>query len=180
MLHAEECWQPEAATMATHVEESRAELKARLARHIEPPHTRASLRRPETREFSHEAYLAAVARCKEYIAAGDVMQVQIGQRICKQFADAPLSLYRALRTLNPSPYMYFYDFGEALRANTAAVTGLAHQIEARGATEARAVTSGLLRLGAVGLLALVTLAALLVGARFAFGLGALSISTGGP
>jgi hypothetical protein len=72
------------------------------------------------------------------------------------------------------------DFGEALRANTAAVTGLAHQIEARGATEARAVTSGLLRLGAVGLLALVTLAALLVGARFAFGLGALSISTGGP
>jgi anthranilate synthase component 1 len=89
------------------------ELRTRLHRHVEPPHTRASLRRPETREFSHEAYLAAVARCKEYIAAGDVMQVQIGQRICKQFADAPLSLYRALRTLNPSPYMYFYDFGEA-------------------------------------------------------------------
>ncbi|MFN7756509.1 MAG: anthranilate synthase component I [Betaproteobacteria bacterium] len=89
------------------------ELRARLGRHVEPPHTRASLRRPETREFSHEAYLAAVARCKEYITAGDVMQVQIGQRIRKQFADAPLSLYRALRTLNPSPYMYYYDFGDA-------------------------------------------------------------------
>jgi len=88
------------------------ELKDSLKRHIEPPHTRASLRRPETREFPKEAYLAAVARCKEYIAAGDVMQVQIGQRITKQFADAPLSLYRALRTLNPSPYMYYYDFGD--------------------------------------------------------------------
>ncbi|MCA3220064.1 MAG: anthranilate synthase component I [Burkholderiales bacterium] len=89
------------------------ELRARLHKHVEPPHTRASLRRPETREFTHEAYLAAVARCKDYIAAGDVMQVQIGQRIQKQFADAPLSLYRALRTLNPSPYMYYYDFGDA-------------------------------------------------------------------
>jgi anthranilate synthase component 1 len=89
------------------------ELKARLHRHIEPPHTRASVRRPETREFSRENYLAAVAKSKEYIAAGDVMQVQIGQRITKQFADAPLSLYRALRTLNPSPYMYFYDLGDA-------------------------------------------------------------------
>jgi anthranilate synthase component 1 len=38
--------------------------------------------------------------------------VQIGQRIRKQFADSPLSLYRALRTLNPSPYMYYYDFGD--------------------------------------------------------------------
>src|SRR5882762_6362076 len=88
------------------------ELKSRLARHIEPPHTRASVRRPETREFAKSDYLAAVARCKELIAAGDVMQVQIGQRISKQFADAPLSLYRALRTLNPSPYMYYYDLGD--------------------------------------------------------------------
>ncbi len=88
------------------------ELKARLHRHIEPPHTRASVRREEYREFAKADYLKAVARAKEYIAAGDVMQVQIGQRITKPFADAPLSLYRALRTLNPSPYMYFYDFGD--------------------------------------------------------------------
>jgi len=69
------------------------------------------VRREEYRGFPKEAYLAAVARAKEYIAAGDVMQVQIGQRIHKQYADSPLSLYRALRTLNPSPYMYFYNFG---------------------------------------------------------------------
>jgi len=88
------------------------ELRGRLARHIEPPHTRASVRRPEIREFAKADYLKMVDRCKEYIAAGDAMQVVLGQRISKQYADAPLSLYRALRTLNPSPYMYFYDFGD--------------------------------------------------------------------
>ncbi len=88
------------------------ELKARLARPIEPPHARASVRREEYREFAKDDYLKAVARAKEYIAAGDVMQVQIGQRIHKPYADSPLSLYRALRTLNPSPYMYFYNFGD--------------------------------------------------------------------
>jgi anthranilate synthase component 1 len=88
------------------------ELKARLARPIEPPHARASVRREEYRGFAKADYLKAVAVAKDYIAAGDVMQVQIGQRIEKPYADAPLSLYRALRTLNPSPYMYYYDFGE--------------------------------------------------------------------
>jgi anthranilate synthase component 1 len=88
------------------------DLKGRLLRHVEPPHTRASVRRPEQRDFAKADYLAAVARAKEYIVAGDVFQVQVGQRIRKQFADSPLSLYRALRTLNPSPYMYYYDFGD--------------------------------------------------------------------
>ena len=44
--------------------------------------------------------------------AGDLMQVQIGQRIKKPYVDSPLTLYRALRSLNPSPYMYFYNFGD--------------------------------------------------------------------
>jgi anthranilate synthase component 1 len=64
------------------------------------------------REFDKAAYLAAVAVAKEYIAAGDMMQVQIGQRLKKRFTESPLSLYRALRSLNPSPYMYFYDMGD--------------------------------------------------------------------
>src|SRR4029453_8993366 len=59
------------------------ELKMRLARPIEPPHARASVRREEYREFPKADYLKAVARAKEYIAAGDVMQVQVGQRIAK-------------------------------------------------------------------------------------------------
>ena len=64
------------------------------------------------REFGKHAYLAAVMRAKEYIAAGDMMQVQIGQRLNKRYTESPLSLYRALRSLNPSPYMFFYDFGD--------------------------------------------------------------------
>ena len=63
------------------------------------------------REFAKADYLAAVERSKEYIAAGDMMQVQIGQRLRKRYTESPLSLYRALRSLNPSPYMYFYDMG---------------------------------------------------------------------
>jgi anthranilate synthase component I len=64
------------------------------------------------REFDKADYLAAVLRAKELIAAGDFMQVQVGQRLKKSYLGSPLSLYRALRSLNPSPYMYYYDFGE--------------------------------------------------------------------
>ena len=56
--------------------------------------------------------MRAVERAKEYIAAGDCMQVVIGQRLCKRYTESPLQLYRALRSFNPCPYMYFYDMGE--------------------------------------------------------------------
>jgi anthranilate synthase component I len=64
------------------------------------------------REFAKADYIAAVLKAKDYIAAGDMMQVQVGQRLRKRYTESPLSLYRALRSLNPSPYMYFYDMGE--------------------------------------------------------------------
>ena len=51
-------------------------------------------------------------KAKDLIAAGDFMQVQVGQRIHKRYTESPLSLYRALRSLNPSPYMYYYHFGD--------------------------------------------------------------------
>ena len=51
-------------------------------------------------------------RAKDYIAAGDIMQVVLSQRMQLPFAASPLSLYRALRSLNPSPYMFYYDFGD--------------------------------------------------------------------
>jgi anthranilate synthase component 1 len=53
-----------------------------------------------------------VRRCKEYILAGDCMQVQISQRTTRDFGAPPLELYRALRGVNPSPYMYYFDFGD--------------------------------------------------------------------
>src|SRR5690625_7851830 len=62
------------------------------------------------RDLSKEDYLVAASKAKSYIEAGDIMQVQIGQVIRKPFRDSPLSLYRALRSLNPSPYMYYWNF----------------------------------------------------------------------
>jgi anthranilate synthase component 1 len=62
--------------------------------------------------FSQEGYEAAVRRIKEYIVAGDCMQVVPSQRMSIPFQAAPLDLYRALRSLNPSPYMYFLNLGD--------------------------------------------------------------------
>src|SRR4029079_7038665 len=89
-----------------------AELTDKLNTGVTAPAVRRGPASPVEREFGREAYLAAVHRAKEYVAAGDMMQVQIGQRLKKRITGAPLSLYRALRSLNPSPYMFFYDFGE--------------------------------------------------------------------
>src|SRR5208282_1605933 len=56
-------------------------------------------------------FLESVRRAKEYIAAGDIFQVVLSQRWDFEPGVAPLDLYRALRTVNPSPYMYFLRFG---------------------------------------------------------------------
>jgi len=62
--------------------------------------------------FSREGFEQAVARIKDYILAGDVMQTVLSQRLSIPYQAAPLDLYRALRTLNPSPYMYYMDMGD--------------------------------------------------------------------
>jgi anthranilate synthase component 1 len=101
--------QPEAYSKAR---QRLKDLRAMLRRPVDAPVTSASVRTDTIRDFSKDNYLKAVAKAKEYIMAGDLMQVQIGQRIKKPYVDSPLSLYRALRSLNPSPYMYFYNFGD--------------------------------------------------------------------
>jgi len=62
--------------------------------------------------FTREGFEAAVAQAKRYIVDGDVMQVVLSQRMSVPYDAEPLDLYRALRSLNPSPYMYFLDLGE--------------------------------------------------------------------
>lgn len=88
------------------------DLRTMLRRAVDAPVTSSSVRTEAIRDFEKADYLAAVLKAKELIMAGDLMQVQIGQRIRKPYVDSPLSLYRALRSLNPSPYMYFYNFGD--------------------------------------------------------------------
>lgn len=62
--------------------------------------------------LSREAFEAAVECVKEYVLAGDVMQAVPSQRMSVTFGAPPLNLYRALRNLNPSPYMYFLDLDD--------------------------------------------------------------------
>jgi anthranilate synthase component I len=88
------------------------ELKEQLKYSVSAPVVKATQGFPVEREFAKTDYLKAVDRAKELIAAGDFMQVQVGQRIKKRYTESPLSLYRALRSLNPSPYMYYYHFGD--------------------------------------------------------------------
>ena len=61
---------------------------------------------------SEEDYLDAVLQAKEYIAAGDTFQAQIGRRLEKTLTADPFDVYRALRSINPSPYMFYLDFGD--------------------------------------------------------------------
>ena len=90
-----------------------SELKAKLGRAVSAPAVKPSSVHPAVRDFQKPDYIAAVERAKELIAGGDFMQVQVGQRISKRYTESPLSLYRALRALNPSPYMYYYNFSGA-------------------------------------------------------------------
>ncbi len=62
--------------------------------------------------FTHDGFIAAVEKSREYIRAGDVFQVVLSQRLSVPFAARPVDVYRALRALNPSPYMYFLDTGD--------------------------------------------------------------------
>ena len=86
------------------------ELLAKLRAPVAIPEDTVRESAPAESEFGEEAFKAAVRRAKEYILDGDVMQVVLSQRMSKPFEASPLALYRALRTLNPSPYMFFFDF----------------------------------------------------------------------
>jgi anthranilate synthase component 1 len=63
-------------------------------------------------EFGEDNFKAAVKKSQQYILEGDIMQVVLSQRMSQPFSAPPLSLYRALRSLNPSPYMFYYDMGD--------------------------------------------------------------------
>jgi len=97
-----------------------AKLRARLAtplpeEMLAPAESEPGKRPAEAalaRSFSEGRFLEAVRQSKEYVFAGDCMQVQISQRTSRRFEASPLTLYRALRGLNPSPYMYYFDFAD--------------------------------------------------------------------
>ena len=72
---------------------------------------RSARLRPQASNMAPEDYMAMVAKAKEYIAAGDIFQVVLSQRFSARFELPPFALYRALRRVNPSPFLYFLNFG---------------------------------------------------------------------
>ena len=66
---------------------------------------------PATSNFTHDGYKQAVERAKDYIRAGDIFQVVPSQRWTQSFALPPFAFYRSLRRTNPSPFMFFFNFG---------------------------------------------------------------------
>jgi anthranilate synthase component 1 len=91
-----------------------AELKGRLSGPLPRPSAPAGdpVLGPVTSNMSREAFEAAVERCREYIFAGDAFQIVPSQRFSAPMSLDPFAVYRGLRTVNPSPYMFFFETGE--------------------------------------------------------------------
>ena len=87
-------------------------LLAKLRQSITIPTEQSVASSTAVSEFPEADFKAAVERAKRYIYDGDIMQVVLSQRTSKPFNASPLALYRALRSLNPSPYMFFYHFDD--------------------------------------------------------------------
>jgi len=86
------------------------ELLARLREPVSIPEEIRAEPQPEISSFGEEAFKDAVRRAKQYIVDGDVMQVVLSQRMSKPYAASPMALYRAIRSLNPSPYLFYFNF----------------------------------------------------------------------
>ncbi len=104
-IDADSAW----ADAQNRLSEARAALERPLP-HAAPPV--ALPPQPEPRSnMTREAFLNIIARMKKYIAAGDAFQIVPSQRFSAPFALAPFALYRALRRINPAPFLFFLDFG---------------------------------------------------------------------
>ena len=78
-----------------------------------------------------EQYMEAVVRAKEHIAAGDIFQVVLSQRFSRDTSAGPFDIYRALRRLNPSPYMFFFDFGDLAGPEPLHLIGASPEVHVR-------------------------------------------------
>ncbi len=87
-------------------------LRQPLQPHNEAAKSQHSSNTSLSSNFTREDFEACVGKIKEYISAGEAIQVVLSQRFAKPTHVAPLDIYRALRTISPSPYMFFFDMGD--------------------------------------------------------------------
>ncbi len=85
------------------------ELLGKLRAPVQIPAEQPAVSEPAVSSFGEDAFKAAVLKAKDYITEGDIMQVVLSQRMSKPFHASPMALYRSLRSLNPSPYMFYFD-----------------------------------------------------------------------
>jgi anthranilate synthase component 1 len=88
------------------------ELLGALRLPLSPPSETRDAETEVASNFDADTFRAAVDRAIRYVHDGDIMQVVLSQRLSRPFAGSSLSLYRALRSINPSPYMFYFDFGD--------------------------------------------------------------------
>ncbi len=88
------------------------ELLGALRLPLSPPSETCDVETEVASNFDADTFRAAVGRAIRYVHDGDIMQVVLSQRMSRPFAGSSLSLYRALRSINPSPYMFYFDFGD--------------------------------------------------------------------
>ena len=88
------------------------ELLGALRLPLSPPSETRVAETEVASNFDADSFRAAVDRAIRYVHDGDIMQVVLSQRLSRPFAGSSLSLYRALRSINPSPYMFYFDFGD--------------------------------------------------------------------
>jgi len=88
------------------------ELLGALSLPLSPPSEARDAETEVASNFDADTFRAAVDRAIRYVHDGDIMQVVLSQRLSRPFAGSSLSLYRALRSINPSPYMFYFDFGD--------------------------------------------------------------------
>ena len=99
----------------SHAQQRLDALEALLQAPTQGSNTKTTIRTDEdsfSSQFGQEKYCQAVEKVHEYIAAGDVMQVVLSQRLSAPFDGNPYDCYRHLRRINPSPYMYYFNLGQ--------------------------------------------------------------------
>ncbi len=103
---------PDGETVAlARLDELSLKLNQPMSMPVDQPSHQAIVETDFQSSFGEEAFKKAVSKIQDYILAGDAMQVVISQQMSVPFKENPIDLYRALRYLNPSPYMFFLDMG---------------------------------------------------------------------
>lgn len=115
-------------TAAERIEDIVERLRQPLT-HI--PQAETVLDEPLQSNFTQEGYEAAVRKAKDYIAAGDAFQIVLSQRLSRRTIAPPFAIYRALRMLNPAPYMFFFHFPDEVDEQPFNVIGASPEIMVR-------------------------------------------------